>query len=505
LILLGQCQLVTAQSFWVGSQNDQLLRIMSLQDTSLEHSLMIRPMQVDSIRSSISILNGWVQSKRLLLKKSKSFLLNALPLDWVNQFNTHHPYGWNDGPMINAKGYQSLVRTGLGLKSKHLDVQIVPEYVYSANPQYEYFQNYGAKTLGTFSKVYLGQSRVTFNIGHVKLGFSTESIWWGPGISNSLIMSNNAPGFMHFTFGSKKPLSTKMGSFEWQLIGGKLSSSSTLLYEQNNNQGLEFGFSRERYINAYILVFAPKVIPNLSIGFIRSMQQLISVTRNSSKGVFDRFLPVLPSPFQKKNNQGEDTSNRDQLASLFFRMRFPSAKAELYAEYGYTDYKLNIRDYTLNTIHSSAYIVGFRKLQKIRKNIYSLLELEITAMNESPMLLVREAGPWYRHWQLADGYTNDNQVIGAGAGYGVNMMTLRYKLFSPIYRVEISYDNIKRRPEWNRPKWVDRSIGIGFCFNKIYGLQLSLQNNLVFSKNYAWEKQINRFNLFTRLGITYLW
>ena len=50
-------------------------------------------------------------------------------------------------------------------------------------------------------------------------------MWWGPGTRNSLIMSNNAPGFLHFTLNTKKPIETFIGSFEGQIISGKLEGS----------------------------------------------------------------------------------------------------------------------------------------------------------------------------------------------------------------------------------------------------------------------------------------
>ncbi|MFK5143427.1 capsule assembly Wzi family protein, partial [Klebsiella pneumoniae] len=66
------------------------------------------------------------------------------------------------------------------------------------------------------------------------MGISSENLWWGPGIYNSLLMSNNAPGFWHLTFNSRKPLKTPIGDFEWQLIGGKLVEDTSALLEIKN-------------------------------------------------------------------------------------------------------------------------------------------------------------------------------------------------------------------------------------------------------------------------------
>ncbi|WP_404877454.1 capsule assembly Wzi family protein, partial [Klebsiella pneumoniae] len=68
----------------------------------------------------------------------------------------------------------------------------------------------------------------------LSVGISSENLWWGPGIYNSLLMSNNAPGFWHLTFNSRKPLKTPIGDFEWQLIGGKLVEDTSALLEIKN-------------------------------------------------------------------------------------------------------------------------------------------------------------------------------------------------------------------------------------------------------------------------------
>ena len=65
-----------------------------------------------------------------------------------------------------------------------------------------------------------------YNTKNISFGISNENLWWGPGIYNSLILTNNAPGFLHFTINTHKPISNKFGNFEWQIIGGNLSNSN---------------------------------------------------------------------------------------------------------------------------------------------------------------------------------------------------------------------------------------------------------------------------------------
>ena len=39
------------------------------------------------------------------------------------------------------------------------------------------------------------------------------------------MMSNHAEGFKHITFNTVKPIKTRIGDFEWQLISARLENS----------------------------------------------------------------------------------------------------------------------------------------------------------------------------------------------------------------------------------------------------------------------------------------
>ena len=86
-------------------------------------------------------------------------------------------------------------------------------------------ERFGEKSI---SKTLIGQSSIRLNFKGLSLGVSNENIWWGPSIRNSIMMSNHARGFKHITFNTTKPLKTKIGNFEWQVISGRLESSGYL-------------------------------------------------------------------------------------------------------------------------------------------------------------------------------------------------------------------------------------------------------------------------------------
>ena len=113
------------------------------------------------------------------LDSNKKFNLVALPIRLTQQYNTFAPSGWNDGAMIPAKGYQTLLSAGLFAQYGILNVKINPEYVYATNPDFEtfpltetnvartnhiYYLNYSdlPERLGdkSYSKLFWGQSKI---------------------------------------------------------------------------------------------------------------------------------------------------------------------------------------------------------------------------------------------------------------------------------------------------------------------------------------------------------
>ena len=76
-----------------------------------------------------------------------------------------------------------------------------------------------------FWKLDPGQSTLAADLGPVVAGLSTESEWWGPGIENAIVMSNNAAGIPRAFVRTARPVRTRVGSFavRW-FLGGLFES-----------------------------------------------------------------------------------------------------------------------------------------------------------------------------------------------------------------------------------------------------------------------------------------
>ena len=487
ILFLLISSLIPAQNINVGSFQDNDIRSSQLLgDFDSSYSLTVRPIQ---LAQKIS----W---------KKPSFSL--LPVSIIQQYNSHHPYGWNDGSMIAAKGYQALVTAGFRASYGAFNIQVQPEFVTTTNPGFEANPSYGETKNAIFRKLYMGQSDIQTVIGKVSFGLSTMNLWWGPGIRSSLLMSNNAPGFLHGYFKSNAPIKTGIGDFEWQLIGGKLTSDTSQPYENTNLKKPVSPYNPDwRYLSAYVISYHPKWVPGLFLGMTRSIQRYHKDLQLSSSSFLNQYIPVITKAFQKSNAQGDDTLNTDQLASFFFRWVLPKAKSEFYVEWGYNDYGQNIRDYLMTPTHSAAYIVGFKKVFPLKDSTFLDFGFELTQMSQSPDYILREAGNWYTHGQISQGYTNENQILGAGAGLGSNVQSLTTTWVNGWKKIGILLERVERDPQYHVNKWTDYSIGFlpQWKYDQIV---LSGIFQFVNSTNYAWEEGKNRFNFHARLAFTYL-
>jgi hypothetical protein len=148
----------------------------------------------------------------------------------------------------------------------------------------------------------------------------------------------------------------------------------------------------------------------------------------------------------KQNTNNEDLKARDQLVNIFTRWLFPKTQAEFYFEYGWNDHSYNSRDFIINPIHSASYLLGFRKIQPLNKKQWVDFTTEITQMSQTPDFLVRNAGNWYEHGFVTQGYTNMNQIMGAGSGKGNNVQTFATSWHSGLSMLGIKTQRIQHDP-----------------------------------------------------------
>lgn len=489
------------------------IRTMQLKNLdSTGASLMIRP-NFQAGRNNAAYYK-WIGGGKSDGKKVKAYLLPAIV---KQQYNSHHPYGWNDGAMIGAKGYQQQLSAGVYVEAGPLSVQLQPEFVMAQNSSFQSFPSAHTDSVwkayytflnhtdlpermgdGRYTRLFPGQSSIRLNFRKMSFGLSTENLWWGPGYRNSLIMSNTAPGFLHLTFNSRGPIKTPIGGFEWQIVGGRLKESGVLppdTVRRFENQPLYVPKPPgNRYINAATISWQPRWVRGLYLGFARSFYQY---EHSLGKGLND-YLPVF-SFFFKGNSRSEDDFGRDQMLSFYLRWVFDKEAAEIYAEYGRNDHSGNATDFLLEPEHSRAYIIGLRKLFSglARKRDLEFF-MEFSNLEGGKSGLVRDIPTWYQHHQIKHGYTNRGQLIGAGIGPGSNSQTVGLTWVKTLNRTGVFFERIARQNDFyyeafstyrnSRSHWVDLSLNAhkSLQYDKFL---LSAQLGFIYSLNYQWRNK----------------
>ncbi|OIR07032.1 hypothetical protein GALL_109390 [mine drainage metagenome] len=515
--------------------NDYLRREQLNNSSFINVSFCVRPVPLHYLDSTVEGLQ-WNKTKKLTTKSSIFSALEWLPFTISQEYNSLHPYGWNDGAMIPAAGYQVLMSAGIYAQIGKLSVQIQPEIIAAQNSNFETFSigNYDAiwasyyQWLNTsdiperfgdnkYKRILPGQSSVRYNAGNMSIGISTENMWWGPGRHNALVMSNNASGFLHATINTVKPIETKIGAFEGQIIGGQLSNSNILPPDINraNNGVLLYQPKNpdERYISGMVLTWQPKWVRGLFLGFAKASY----LYKSDISGIAD----ILPLEGIMQSNS-EKQNKKSSLGSVFFRYVMPEENAEVYAEYGRSDRSASIINLISDKDYPRGYVVGMRKLSDKRANGGQIeFAAEVTQLELPNATLINQAKSWYTNDYVRQGYTNNGKVIGAGIGPGSNSQMIDISWVKGMNKIGLMFERLVHNndfyyyaftspPDYTR-HWIDLSTTFHADW-KYKRFLFSSEVALIRSLNYEWyvipgsayfKNGYDFLNLHGRLSVSY--
>ncbi len=464
-------------------RNDQVRRLQLVgQRDSLgkplvdsTYSFMVQPIAMQPGSYPLKYTKtAWGKGNKALFKFA------VLPVQITQQYVTSIPYQELDGPMLASSGYQVMASAGLFTKLGPLTIQFQPQWVRAENKDFA-----NSTRTPSFQKMYWGNSSIRLNVGPASLGISSENIAWGPSVFNPLMMSAHAPGFMHATFNSTRPLKTAIGSFEWQVIAAFLDPMDANY--QNLAEVSTATAPGRRYYNGASIVYSPKWIKGLSIGAVRVVQEPERVLLLNNQ-----YFPLFNNVSRAADANYDIEQDRDQYGDFFVRYLMQPAHAELYVEWGRNDAYYNLRDAIQRLDHSRAYTLGFRKLFNIsadQKKYWQIIS-EYTRMQQPPSWPLLSAGSWYVHSRAIQGYTNEGQIMGATLGLGGNGQTMRISKIDGLktYSVQlnsVTHDAVMYEAAlaYSNPsvtKWVDYGIRImadmpykGFILSGTLGMKRS--------------------------------
>lgn len=487
-----------------GSDDEIIFRDLVLKnDVKSNTSFTVRP-SMHSIQDTSLVKGGYFFSIPSLkhFSKNNQIGIRLLPLVYESQYN-HQAFGSrNNGSFLSVRGYQQKLNTGIEITSSILDLRLNPEMLWS---------NLSQQNAGNNIHYFGGQSMVRLKAGKMlALSAGTESLWWGPAVFNSLMMSNNAPGFPHISLHTYQPIKLPIGIIEFNLVGGHLKNNRdfpmenfSLIPMYSLLPGRE---TYKRYFSGLNFAFQPIFMPDFTVG-INRMLQYYTFDQDKQGGFLQTFLPVLTSIFKSKtggnNGLDEDAKNRDQLINFFARYFFKEYHLEVYGEFGWNDHKYNLRDLASNPDHSAAYNIGLRKVIPSRGNKFFTIETEITQMAPTNSEIARGAGNWYVHGRVLEGYTNYGQIIGGGIAPGDNTATLRFSRTDANYKQQVYIERYQHNPQFNAIKWTDWSMGFKHLQ---YWKSMTIGGGIDAYKRKNYQHQSGKMlNLMPTIKIMYHW
>jgi hypothetical protein len=381
-----------------------------------------------------------------------SLLAPEVLLAW----NSDIPFSLNDGLLWAGRGAGLMASAGVAVEAGPVRLILAPELAYSANAAFDtlvplvwrqqdpatYYpdwqRNEHAIDLpyrmggGSVSEIGPGQSSLTLRLGAVEAGAGTENEWWGPGLRNAIVLSNQGPGFGHLFARTARPLRTPVGRVEARWISGALRDSPW--YARERGEDGERGW---RSFSAAALVLSPR--PGLSVGLARSVMAPADGAGDALSGGANALVRW------KEERDPLDPDRFEQITSLFARLVMPEEGAEIYLEWARTRLPINLRDVLEAPEHSQGYTLGLQWLRPVGRGDLRL-QAETTYLEEDPSFTWRSTGSWYASMTVPQGYTNGGQVVGASVGPGASQQWLAVDWLRGTGRVGLFV---------SRVRWVD--------------------------------------------------
>lgn len=302
----------------------------------------------------------------------------------------------------------------------------------------------------------LGQSTAMFSTNRLQFGFSNENEWWGPGIRNAIVLSNNAPGFPHLFVRTAHPISTRFGAVEARWLVGGLTESQYFDTVSTNNV---------RSLASIATTLQTAWDPNLSVGFARSVYS----TATGWGQIPWRWFDVLARTAHTGNATPQDAATnpvrKDQLFSLFARWVFPADGVELYTEWARTQLQVSLRDLLTRPNNTQAYTLGLQWRGDSWFGGVVRLQTEVTQMEQSATFRDVPQESWYMSTRVIQGYTNRGEIIGASIGPGASSQWLAIDYLKPSWR----FGTYVGRIRWNEDvhSTANFPVYVGYCSHDV--------------------------------------
>jgi hypothetical protein len=388
----------------IGSRTEERHRDGQLRGTESDAGWLLR---------APSSLTPWSPERA-----AASVVAPELSMAWSSRI----PVARNDGAMRAGRGISTLAMAGAMLQAGPLRLIVAPELAWEENRSFDPLLPAGwtAAQRATFltpwatgrnsadlpfrfgggsqSRVLPGESSLTLRAGAVAMGAATEEQWWGPGVRNAILFTNQAAGVPHLFARTTRPLRTPLGGLEVKWVAGGLQRS----------EWAPDTAAAWRSLSAAGVVLHPA--HGLSIGAARAVYADADGAGDALAGAGDVFTRWRAAGNTRPAHPFE------QMTSLSGRWVFPAQGAEVYAEWA--RYRIpSLRELLEKPELSQAYVLGSQWLKPAGTGAVRL-QGELAFLERSPTYPTLPRGGWYASAAVPEGYTNRGEVVGALVGPG---------------------------------------------------------------------------------------
>lgn len=307
-------------------------------------------------------------------------------------------------------------------------------------------------------RVDAGQSTAMLTFRGASFGISNENNWWGPGIRNAIILSNNAAGFPHLFVRTSRPWKNRLGSVEARLLVGGLTESKWFDTTQANNL---------RSLSAFGFTFRPSAQKNLVLGGARAVY---ATNKDGWSRIPGRLFDAFAATGRPNNRPLADSSltpgGRDQIYSLFGRWVFPDDGFETYVEWARYEFPISLRDLLVAPNHTQGYTLGLQWTRPTGwRHSGVRLQGELTTLEQSATFRNRPLGSFYTSRRVIQGYTQRGEPLGAAIGPGASSQWLAADYMEPNWTFGIFGGRIR----WNEDIHSTYGFPIyqGYCIHDV--------------------------------------
>jgi hypothetical protein len=448
-------------------------------------------MRLDQLRGKADLGGYLIRSASSLNAKPASRTWWAAALiapEYYAANNTALPFSINDGAVWAGVGTSSRILAGLDLSAGPFRLILAPELVRAENDSFMirdtarfYAPPIGKDrvaggfafpwyAIGPYSidlptrfgrksieRLDAGQSTAMIDMYGIAAGISNENQWWGPGLRNALILSNNAPGFPHAFIRTSRPWKNQLGDVEARMLIGGLTESHYFDTTATNNV---------RSLSGLAVTLRPRAQKNLVIGAARA----VYATTGGWDVVHHRAFDVLQPTGRPNNRPLADSAltpgGRDQIFSLFARWVFPADGFEAWTEWSRLEFPISLKDLLIAPNHTQGYTLGFQYARPaFRESGRFRLQGELTSVEQGATFRDRPQGVYYTSRRVIQGYTQMGQPLAAGIGPGASGQWAAADYLEPAWSVGLFAGRIRWNEDFHStyvfPKY------LGYCSHDV--------------------------------------